>query len=131
MLMLVVLENWHITSVDIKTAFLYEKLNEELFMEQPEGFSKPSQEHKVLCLKCAIYGLKQAALKWWEALDEFMAALGFKCLLLDSGVFIYISKGKGTALQLSMLTMHSLWEQICPLSTNLSSPSCRLGNVKI
>ena len=60
------------------------------------GFSEPGQEHKVLCLKHTIYGLKQAALKWWEVLDESMAALGFKCLLSDSGVFVYISKGKGT-----------------------------------
>ena len=96
MLALVVLENWHITSIDVKIAFLYGKLDEELFMEQPEGFSEPGQEHKVLCLKHTIYGLKQAALKWWEVLDESMAALGFKCLLSDSGVFVYISKGKGT-----------------------------------
>jgi hypothetical protein len=67
-------------------------------MEQPEGFSEPSQEHKVLHLKRAIYGLKQAALKWWEVLDESMAALGFKRLSLDSGVFVYISKGKGTVI---------------------------------
>jgi Reverse transcriptase (RNA-dependent DNA polymerase) len=33
-----VLEHWHITGVDIKTAFLYGELDEELYMEQPEGF---------------------------------------------------------------------------------------------
>ena len=64
MLALAALENWHITGIDIKTAFLYEKLDEELFMEQLKGFSEPGQECKVLCLKHTIYGLKQAALKW-------------------------------------------------------------------
>ena len=98
MLTLTALENWHITGVDVKTAFLYGKLDEELFMEQPEGFSEPGQEHKVLRLKRTIYGLKQAALKWWEVLDESMAALGFKRLLSDSEVFVYISKGKGTVI---------------------------------
>jgi hypothetical protein len=44
MLALAALENWHITGVDVKTAFLYGKLDEELFMEQPEGFIKPGQE---------------------------------------------------------------------------------------
>ena len=75
MLMLAVLENWHITGVDIKTAFQHEKLHGELFIKQPEGFSEPGQEHKVLHLKHTIYGLKQAALKWWEALDGSSVAV--------------------------------------------------------
>src|SRR6266851_3466651 len=62
MVALATLKNWHITSLDIKTAFLYGELNEELYMEQPEGFKVKGQEGKVLCLKHAIYGLKQAAL---------------------------------------------------------------------
>jgi hypothetical protein len=58
-----VLENWHMSSVDVKTAFLYKELDEELYMEQPEGFKIPGKEHLVLRLKCAIYGLRQAALQ--------------------------------------------------------------------
>jgi Reverse transcriptase (RNA-dependent DNA polymerase) len=63
MLMLAALEHWHITSVDIKTVFLYGELDEELYMEQPEGFKTRGQEHKVLYLKHTIYGLHQAALQ--------------------------------------------------------------------
>jgi hypothetical protein len=62
MIALAALKNWHITSLDVKTAFLYGELDEELYMEQPEGFKVKGQEGKVLCLKHAIYGLKQAAL---------------------------------------------------------------------
>jgi hypothetical protein len=58
MIALAALKNWHITSLDVKTAFLYGELNEELYMEQPEGFKVKGQEGKVLCLKRAIYGLK-------------------------------------------------------------------------
>jgi hypothetical protein len=61
---LIALKNWHITSLDVKTAFLYRELDEELYMEQPEGFKVKGQEGKVLCLKGAIYGLKQATLAW-------------------------------------------------------------------
>ena len=45
-------------------------------MEQPKGFKVKGQEHKVMHLKHAIYGLKQAALAWWKVLDESMALLG-------------------------------------------------------
>jgi hypothetical protein len=86
------LENWHMSSVDVKTAFLYGELDEELYMEQPEGFKIPGKEHLVLRLKRAIYGLRQAALQWWKALDKSMAKLGFKRLLSDSGIFVYKDK---------------------------------------
>jgi len=36
MLTLAALRNWHISGLDIKTAFLYRDLNEELYMEQPD-----------------------------------------------------------------------------------------------
>jgi len=62
MLALAVLKGWHIFTLDIKTAFLYGELDEEHYMEQPEGFKVKGQEGKVLCLLHAIYGLKQAAL---------------------------------------------------------------------
>jgi len=88
MVALAALKNWHITSLDIKTAFLYRELDEELYMEQPEGFKVKSQEGKVLCLKRAIYGLKQAALAWWKVLDKSMGELGFTRLCSDSGIFV-------------------------------------------
>ena len=88
MIALAALKNWHITGLDVQTAFLYGELEEELYMEQPEGFKIKGQEHKVLRLWRAIYGLKQAALAWWKALDKSMADLGFKRLLSDSGIFI-------------------------------------------
>jgi hypothetical protein len=88
MLALLALKDWHISGLDVKTAFLYGELDEELYMEQPEGFKIPGQQNKVLCLKHAIYGLKQAALAWWRALDISMTALGYNCLLSDSGLFV-------------------------------------------
>ena len=56
----VTLEDWEIEAMDIKMAYLYSKLKEEIYMAQPEGFIKSGQEHKVCKLVKSIYGLKQA-----------------------------------------------------------------------
>src|SRR5580692_7577955 len=91
-LALAALENWYMSGIDVKTAFLYGELDKELYMEQPEGFKVKGQEHKVLRLLHAIYGLKQAALQWWKALDKSMAKLGFKCLYSDASIFVCFDK---------------------------------------
>jgi hypothetical protein len=88
MIALAALKNWHITGLDIKTAFLYGELNKELYMGQPEGFKVKGQEGKVFHLKHAIYGLKQAALAWWKVLNKSIGELGFTCLRSDSGIFV-------------------------------------------
>ena len=59
------LEDWRISGLDVRNAFLYGKLDEEIFMEQPEGFRVQGLEHQVIRLKRALYGLKQAGLAWW------------------------------------------------------------------
>jgi hypothetical protein len=56
------LENWTISGLDIRNAYLYGKLDEEIYMEQPEGFHMEGYENLVICLKRALYGLKQAGL---------------------------------------------------------------------
>ena len=82
------LEGWTISALDVKSAFLYGQLDEEIYMEQPEGFKVKGQETKVLRLRRAIYGLKQAALAWWRELVKSVEELGFKRLYSDAGIFI-------------------------------------------
>ncbi|CDO75026.1 hypothetical protein BN946_scf184640.g1 [Trametes cinnabarina] len=86
------LENWYITGLDVRNAYLYGKLEEEIYMEQPEGFTAKGQEHKVLRLLRSLYGLKQAGLAWWRTLNESMKELGFKRLVSDAGLFIFRDK---------------------------------------
>jgi len=89
-LALAALEKWTVESLDVKTAFLYGNLDEEIYMEQPDGFRSKGkgQERKVLRLRKAIYGLKQAARAWWTELDQSLKALGFTCLYADAGIFV-------------------------------------------
>ena len=93
MLALAALENWHIKSLNVCSAYLYGKLTKEIYMKQPEGFRVPGQEHKVLHLLCALYSLKQAGLAWWETLNESMKELGFEHLKSNAGIFLYRKKG--------------------------------------
>ncbi|KAJ0124118.1 Uncharacterized protein HZ326_31466, partial [Fusarium oxysporum f. sp. albedinis] len=72
--------------MDVKTAFLYGLVTEEIYVEQPEGFDDGSG--RVCKLLRALYGLKQAPRVWYETLSTFLATLGFKPLLSDMGVFV-------------------------------------------
>ena len=51
---------WHIHQMDVKTAFLNGIIEEEVYIEQPEGFEIFNNELHVCRLKRALYGLKQA-----------------------------------------------------------------------
>jgi hypothetical protein len=86
------LEGWVLTGLDVKNAYLYGELEEEIYMEQPEGFIDPKHKNHVLRLRRALYGLKQAGLAWWRALKQSMEKLGFVSLSSDAGIFLY--KGK-------------------------------------
>jgi Reverse transcriptase (RNA-dependent DNA polymerase) len=58
------LEDYYCVSVDVRNAYLYGKLDEKIYMRQPEGFNARGQENKVIRLQHALYGLKQAGLAW-------------------------------------------------------------------
>ena len=74
--------------MEVLTAFLNGHLEEEIYMEQPEGYIKPEQEHLVCKLKKSIYGLKQSSRCWSKAFTGFMTEIGFKQSTLDPCVFM-------------------------------------------
>jgi hypothetical protein len=88
------LEKWHMSALDVCNAYLYGKLNEEIYIEQPESYKAPNKEHKVLRLYKALYSLKKAGLTWWRMLDCSMKDLGFCRLVSDASLFIKYDKGK-------------------------------------
>ncbi|KIK14080.1 hypothetical protein PISMIDRAFT_17541 [Pisolithus microcarpus 441] len=84
--------NWEMEAVDVKTAFLYGKLDEEIYMEQLEGFQIKGQEHGVYWLLRSLYGLKQAALSWNKELHQSLLQMGFLRSKVDASVYFYNSK---------------------------------------
>ena len=63
--------------LDIKNAFLYGDLTEEVCMEQPLGFVAKTETHLVCKLKKAIYGLKQSPRAWFDKFSQVVFAAGF------------------------------------------------------
>nr|KYP44288.1 Retrovirus-related Pol polyprotein from transposon TNT 1-94 [Cajanus cajan] len=70
-------KGWKVYHLDVKYAFLNGYLQEEIFVEQPEGFQVKGQEEKVYKLKKALYGLKQAPRAWYSRIDDYLQNLGF------------------------------------------------------
>ena len=63
--------------MDVKSAFLNDYLDEEVYVEQPQVYEVPGQEHKVYGLKKALYGFKQAPRAWYSHIDSFLTKNGF------------------------------------------------------
>lgn len=81
-------KGWVIHQMDIKSAFLNGYLEEEIFVEQPEGFVLQGQEGKVYRLKKALYGLKQAPRSWYSRIDAHLVNLGFVKSLSEFTLYV-------------------------------------------
>ena len=73
--------------MDVKSAFLNGDLNEEVYVEQPAGFVKTGNEHKVLRLKKALYGLHLAPRAWNSKLNDTLLSLNFKRSLCEYAIY--------------------------------------------
>jgi len=62
--------------IDVETAFLYGNLEEEIYMDLPEGMEGTAEE--CLLLLKSLYGLVQAARQWWKKFVAILKKLGFK-----------------------------------------------------
>lgn len=60
LLVLTAAKDWRVHHKDVKSAFLNGELSEEVFVKQALGFIIKGQEHKMLRLRRALYGLQQA-----------------------------------------------------------------------
>lgn len=80
-------EDYDIDHLDVVTAFLNGDLDEEVYIQQPEGFVDKGQKKKVCKLKKALYGLKQGAYAWNKKLEETLQELKFIRSEVDHGLY--------------------------------------------
>ncbi|KAL0298211.1 UNVERIFIED_CONTAM: Retrovirus-related Pol polyprotein from transposon RE2 [Sesamum angustifolium] len=69
--------DYEIWQMDVKTAFFNGLVEEEIYMDQPEGFTVVGEEQKVCHLHRSIYGLKQASRSWNIRFDEIIRGYDF------------------------------------------------------
>uniref|UniRef100_A0A2N9GRZ0 CCHC-type domain-containing protein n=1 Tax=Fagus sylvatica TaxID=28930 RepID=A0A2N9GRZ0_FAGSY len=89
-LALVADQDLELEQLDVKTAFLHGNLEEEIFMEQPEGFKQPGTENLVCRLKKSLYGLKQSPRQWYKRFDSYMIQIGYTRCEYDCCVYVRI-----------------------------------------
>jgi len=85
--------SWLIFQPDVKSAFLHGDLKEGVFIDQPHGYVKLGNDHKVYKLKKALYGLKQALRAWYNHIETYFLKGGFKKCPYEHTVFIKIEDG--------------------------------------
>nr|GEX27200.1 retrovirus-related Pol polyprotein from transposon TNT 1-94 [Tanacetum cinerariifolium] len=73
--------------MDVKSAFLYEKIDEEMYVTQPKGFEDPHNPKHVYRVVIALYGLHQAPRAWYARLSTFLLKHHYKRGTIDKTLF--------------------------------------------
>nr|GEV78650.1 putative ribonuclease H-like domain-containing protein [Tanacetum cinerariifolium] len=79
--------------MDVKSAFLYGTIEEEVYVCQTPGFEDPNHPDKVYKVVKALYGLHQAPRAWYETLANYLLENGFQRGKIDQTLFIKRQKG--------------------------------------
>ncbi|GJV63554.1 putative ribonuclease H-like domain-containing protein [Tanacetum coccineum] len=74
--------------MDVKSAFLYGKIDEEVYVSQPPGFQDPKYPQKVYKVVKALYGLHQAPRAWYATLSTFLLKNGYRRGTIDKTLFL-------------------------------------------
>ncbi|GJY60032.1 putative ribonuclease H-like domain-containing protein [Tanacetum coccineum] len=74
--------------MDVKSAFLYGTIEEEVYVCQPPSFEDPQFPDKVYKVEKALYGLHQAPRAWYETLSTYLLENGFRRGTIDKTLFI-------------------------------------------
>ncbi|GKF22022.1 putative ribonuclease H-like domain-containing protein, partial [Tanacetum coccineum] len=76
------------SQMDVKSAFLYGTIEEEVYVSQPPSFVDPDHPKKVYKVVKALYGLHQAPRAWYATLSTFLEKHGYRRGTIDKTIFI-------------------------------------------
>ncbi|GJV64548.1 retrovirus-related pol polyprotein from transposon TNT 1-94 [Tanacetum coccineum] len=93
MLALAAQRGWSIYQMDVKSAFLHGTLQENVYVQQPQGYVVKNSEHKVYKLQKALYGLKQAPRAWYSRIEAYFVNEGFIRSKYEHTLFIKRQEG--------------------------------------
>ena len=89
LLAITAVEDLKVHQVNVVRAYLTTDLEEEVFMELPEGFKpNPDDKGKMCQLRKALYRLKQLGRMWNKLLIAFLSSLGFRQSATDTGIMV-------------------------------------------
>jgi hypothetical protein len=91
---------WKLHKMDVKTSFLNCVIEEEVYIEQPQGFEVEDRKSHVCRLKKTLYGLKQGPRAWYGHIDCFLMSLGFTKSKADSNLYFKIMNNEPVILLL-------------------------------
>jgi hypothetical protein len=80
-------KGFKLQQMDVKSAFLNDVLEAEVYVRQPLGFESEKYPHRVYKLRKALYGLKQAPRAWYGRLRGFLFERGFEMRKVDQTLF--------------------------------------------
>ena len=122
--------------MDVKSAFLNGYLNEEVYVEQPKGFTDLNLPKHVYKLRKALYGLKQAPRAWYERLTVFLIDNGYRKGGIDKTLFVKNEGGKLMVAQIYVddivfggMSSKMVQHFVEQMQSELSQPVKQLGQI--
>ncbi len=103
---LATIEDLEIHQMDIKTAFINADLEEDMYMEQPKGFTQ-RDKHLMYKLHKSLYGLKQSPKAWNQKLDAFLKNIKF--VRSDAVFSMYVAQVKGVKFFIIVYVDDLIW----------------------
>jgi hypothetical protein len=85
-------KNIKVYHMDVKSTFINEDLEEEVYIENPEGIQMSEKENYVCRLTKALYGLKQAPRAWHSRLDRYLQQQSFNKVNEDNNLYIKVNQ---------------------------------------
>jgi hypothetical protein len=93
---------WKLHQMDMKIAFLNSVIEEEVYIEKPQGFEVEDRKSHVCRLRKSLYRLKQAPKTWYGHIDSFLTSLGFTKSKANSNLYFKIMNNEPVILHMWM-----------------------------